>query len=108
MAYLEMELFAEAIREYQLAAKSTEYQLRSLEMIGLCFLKQGQATLAIKQLNRGLALVGDDERDSLGIRYNLGLAYEMIGDHEQARNHFEDVYVVDVTFRDIGQKMHRK
>lgn len=107
MAYLEMNLFSEAIREYQVAAKSPEYQVRSLEMIGLCFLNQNQPGLAIKQLAKGLELVGTEGRETLGIKYNLGLAYEMAGDAEKARSMFEDVYVVDVGFRDVAEKIAR-
>jgi len=107
MAYLEMDLLAEAIREYQFASKSPKYQARALEMIGLCFLKQNQASLAIKQLNKGLQAVGDNATESLGIKYNLGLAYEMAGDLEKAKSEFEDVYVEDVTFRDVAQKIEK-
>jgi tetratricopeptide (TPR) repeat protein len=107
MAYLEMDLLSEAIREYQFAAKSPQYQARSLEMIGHCFLKQNQAGLAIKQLTKGLMLVGNDNIEALGIKYNLGLAYEMAGDFEKAKNAFEDVYVEDVTFRDVADKMSK-
>jgi len=41
----------------------------------------------------------------MGIKYNLGLAYELVGDLDNARTHFEDVYVVDVTFRDVAEKI---
>lgn len=105
MAYLEMNLFADAVREYQMAARSSEFQVKSLEMIGLCFLKQNQAHLAIKQLTRGLAQIDPDDSEALGIKYNLGLAYEMAGDEEKARALFEDVYVVDVSFRDVASKV---
>jgi tetratricopeptide (TPR) repeat protein len=105
MAYLEMNLLTEAIREFQFAASSPTYQVRSLEMIGRCFISQNQPKLAIKQLSKGLKMVEGDERAALGIKYSLGLAYEMVGDTEKARTLFEDVYVVDVTFRDIEEKM---
>ena len=107
MAYLEMDLLAEAIREYQTASKCQKFQIRALEMIGLCFLKQNQPNLAIKQLTRGLQLIGSGDREALGIKYNLGLAYEMIGDFDNARSAFEDVYVEDVTFRDVTQKIEK-
>jgi tetratricopeptide (TPR) repeat protein len=107
MAYLEMELLAEAIREYQFASKSPKYQARALEMIGLCFLNQNQATLAIKQLTKGLEMIGEHDNEALGIKYNLGLAYEMAGDFERARGAFEDVYVEDVTFRDVAEKIQK-
>jgi tetratricopeptide (TPR) repeat protein len=107
MAYIEMDLHTEAIREYQLAAKSPQFQVKCLEMIGLCFIKQNQPQLAIRQLSKGLSLIGTDTEDSLGIKYNLGLAHEMIGDTANARTYFEDVYVVDVTFRDVSEKVRR-
>jgi tetratricopeptide (TPR) repeat protein len=107
MAYLEMDLLSEAIREYQIAAKSPQYQIKCLEMIGLCFIKQNQPQLAIRQLTKGLGLIGADSEESLGIKYNLGLAHEMVGDLDSARTYFEDVYVVDVTFRDVADKISR-
>jgi tetratricopeptide (TPR) repeat protein len=107
MAYLEMDLLAEAIREYQFAAKSAQYQVKCLEMIGLCFLKQSQPQLAIRQLSKGLSLIGTESEESLGIKYNLGLAHEMVGDFDRARTCFEDVYVVDVTFRDVAEKIRK-
>jgi len=107
MAYIEMDLHTEAIREYQLAAKSPQFQVKCLEMIGLCFIKQSQPQLAIRQLSKGLSLIGADTEESLGIKYNLGLAHEMTGDLANARTYFEDVYVVDVTFRDVAEKVRR-
>jgi tetratricopeptide (TPR) repeat protein len=107
MAYIEMALYTEAIREYQHAARSPQYQVKCLEMIGLCFIKQNQPQLAIRQLTKGLSLIGNESEESLGIKYNLGLAHEMIGDLANARTYFEDVYVVDVTFRDVSDKVRR-
>ncbi|NIM21015.1 MAG: tetratricopeptide repeat protein [Candidatus Latescibacteria bacterium] len=105
MAYLEMDFLPEAIREFQIASKSSAYRIRSLEMIGLCFLNQNQPNLAIKQLIKGLEIVEGSERETLGLRYNLGLAYEMVGEYENAKSCFEDVYVVDVTFREVADKI---
>lgn len=105
MAYLEMGLFTEAIREFQIASHSSMYQIRCFEMIGLCFLKQDQPGLAVKQLERGIRLVGNADRESLGLYYHLGLAYETLGETEKARTCFEEVYVVDVSFRDVAEKI---
>jgi len=105
MAYLEMDLLPEAIREYQFASRSTTYQASALEMIGLCFLRQNQANLAIKQLTKGLQVIGPGDSEALGIKYNLGLAYEMAGDFDNAKSAFEDVYVEDVTFREVAEKI---
>ena len=90
---------------FSFSIASPQYQVRCLEMIGLCFLKQNQPGLAIKQLTKGLTAISGEEREALGIRYNLGLAYEMAGDLEKAKGAFEDVYVEDVTFRDVAEKL---
>lgn len=107
MAYIEMDLLSEAIREYQIASKSPQFQVKCLEMIGVCFLKQNQPQLAIRQLTKGLSLIDSDSEEALGLKYNLGLAHEMVGDFDNARLHFEDVYVVDVSFRDVAEKIRK-
>jgi tetratricopeptide (TPR) repeat protein len=107
MAYIEMALYNEAIKELQISARSEQLQLRSLEMIGHCFLLLENPRLAVKQLNRGLELAQNTGGDNLGIHYNLGLAYEALDEPERAREHFEEVYIVDVTFRDISEKMKK-
>jgi tetratricopeptide (TPR) repeat protein len=107
MAYIEMALYNEAIKELQISARSEQLQLRSLEMIGNCFLLMENPRLAVKQLNRGLELATNTGGDNLGIHYNLGLAYEALNEPGKAREHFEEVYIVDVTFRDISEKMKK-
>ncbi len=107
MAYIEMALYNDAIRELQISARSEQLQLRGLEMIGHCFLQLDNPRLAVKQLNRGLEIAMTTGGDNLGIHYNLGLAYEALNEAEKAREHFEEVYIVDVTFRDISEKMKK-
>lgn len=107
MAYLEMALHTEAVKEFQIASRSEQLKLKSIEMIGHCFLLQNNPRLAVKQLLRGLDAAGNSGGDTLGINYNLGLAYEMLGDMEKAREYFEEVYIIDVMFRDIEEKMKK-
>ena len=107
MAYIEMALYNESIKELQISARSEQLQLRSLEMIGHCFLLLENPRLAVKQLNRGLELAMNTGGDNLGIHYNLGLAYEALEEPDKAREHFEEVYIVDVTFREISEKMKK-
>ncbi len=107
MAYLEMGLFTEAIKDFQIASRCEELQLSSMEMIGYCFLKNNQPRLAVKQLTRALDNAKVSGINSLGIHYNLGLAHEMLGELEAAREHFEEVYIGDLTFRDVSQKMKK-
>ena len=107
MAYLEMALYTEAIKEFQVASRSEQIQIKSIEMIGHCFIMQNNPRLAVKQLLRGLEIVKVANSESLGVHYNLGLAYEMLGELEKAREHYEEVYIVDISFRDIAEKMKK-
>jgi tetratricopeptide (TPR) repeat protein len=107
MAYIEMALYTESIKELQISSRSEQLQLRSLEMIGHCFLLLENPRLAVKQLNRGLEIAMNTGGDNLGIHYNLGLAYEALEEPDKAREHFEEVYIVDVTFREISNKMKK-
>lgn len=107
MAYLEMGLYTDAIKDFQISSRCAELQLSSMEMIGYCFLKHNQPRLAVKQLTRALEIAKSSGAESLGIHYNLGLAHEMLGELAQAREHFEEVYIVDMSFRDIADKMKK-
>ncbi len=107
MAYLEMGLHTEAIREFQSASRAEEFLLSSMEMIGYCFLKCNQPRLAVKQLTRALEIEKATGAGSLGIHYNLGLAHEMLGELDAAREHFEEVYIMDMSFRDVADKMKK-
>lgn len=107
MAYIEMALFDDAVKELQIASRSEQLHLQSIEMIGHCFLMRNNPRLAVKQLQRGLEKVKEAGVENLGIHYNLGLAYEMLDEADKAREYFEEVYIVDVTFRDIAEKMKK-
>jgi tetratricopeptide (TPR) repeat protein len=107
MAYLEMGLYTESIRDFQIASRSPDLQLSSMEMIGYCFLKHGQPRLAVKQLSRALEIASAAGAESLGIHYNLGLAHEMLDELDAAREHFEEVYILDMSFRDVADKMKK-
>lgn len=105
MAYLEMGLYTEAIRDFQISSRCEELKLSSMEMIGHCFLKQENPRLAVKQLTKALEVSTAAGSESLGIHYNLGLAHEMLGEVDAAREHFEEVYIIDMSFRDVAEKM---
>jgi tetratricopeptide (TPR) repeat protein len=107
MAYLEMGLYTEAIKDFQISSRYAELQLSSMEMIGYCFLKHNQPRLAVKQLTHALEIAKNSSAENLGIHYNLGLAHEMLGELGAAKEHFEEVYIIDMAFRDVSEKMKK-
>ncbi len=105
ISYKEMGLLEEAISEFQLASKGEQERLAAFEMLGLCFLERGEPKFAIKQFERGIATPGHADEEYLGLHYYLGMAYEQAGDLEKARQSYENAYNIDISFRDVSQKL---
>ena len=54
-----------------------------------------------------LAADGHAPRGRLGLQYSLGLAYETLGEADQARRCFEEVALVDIEFKDVQARLQR-
>ncbi|MCA9751717.1 MAG: tetratricopeptide repeat protein [Gemmatimonadetes bacterium] len=104
--YLEMELFDEAAAEFELSSRGDAYALASQEMLGYCFLRKGQLDVAVKELEKGLALPGD-ERDKLGLLYNLGIACGVLDQEQEAISYFQKILELDPEFRDTKSRLER-
>ncbi|MFN8177220.1 MAG: tetratricopeptide repeat protein [bacterium] len=105
--YMEMELFDEAAAEFEIAARGPEFALPSQEMLGYCFLRKGQIELAIRELEKGLALPIGDDRGKLGLLYNLGIACSVLDRDQEAITHFQRILEVDPDFRDTQTRLER-
>jgi tetratricopeptide (TPR) repeat protein len=105
MAYMEMGLHDEAIREFEVASKGKSLELKCLEMIALCHLEKNEPTAAARELGRALELPGHGPEETISIRYNLGMACERLGNLDKALQHYEEVYLLNVDFFKVGTKV---
>jgi len=105
--YMEMELFDEAAMEFEISARGPEWALSSREMLGYCFLRKGQIDLAIRELEKGLQIEGVDERDKLGLLYNLGVACRVLDRESEAIEYFRRILEIDPDFRDARSRLER-
>lgn len=101
IAYREMGLLDEAIGEFQIAAKDPGHLVLCCSMLGLCFLDKGLPELAIKWYRRGLEVSGLNEEDHLGLLYDLGCTYLIMGDQTSAYNAFVEIYGINTNYRDV-------
>jgi tetratricopeptide (TPR) repeat protein len=110
-AYKEMELIDEAIQEFQTAANlakpgdGTSRYLQCCNMLGHCFLHKGMPRAAVLWFKKGLDAPGHAEDEYKALRYELGSAYQQMGDINRALEIFTEVYGVDVSYRDIADKL---
>ena len=107
LAFKEMGLLDEAITEFQIALRTGPMRLKVYEELGDCFLQKGQFNIAEKVLRRALDARPEDEHDLLGVYYYLGRAYEELGRRDEARDAFERVLGMDISFRDVAHRLSR-
>jgi tetratricopeptide (TPR) repeat protein len=111
LAYKEMDLMDDAVEEFQNAVKmvapkdGTPRYLQCCNLIGHCFMEKAMPRLAIKWYLRGLEAPGHTEDEYQALRYELGVAYEQTGEADKALELFSDIYAVNVTYRNIGDKV---
>ena len=101
IAYKEMGLIDEAIAEFQLSSKDPKRAVECSSMLGLCFLEKGMPQLAIKWYRKGLEMPEISEEEHIGLLYDLGAAYQEVGDTENAQKSFMEVYGMNSTYRDV-------
>jgi tetratricopeptide (TPR) repeat protein len=111
IAYQEMGLMEDAIKEYQDAiscvgpSDGTKRFFQCSNLLGHCFMQNGMAKLALKWYNRALetANLTDDEKQ--GIWYEIAVAYEADGDTGNAAKYYEQVYAENVDYRNVGERI---
>ena len=110
-AYKEMDLMDEAIQEFQNAAglvkpaDGTSRFLQCCNMLGHCFIQKGMPEAAVSWFKKGLQAPGHTEDEYQALRYELASAYEQLGDWKRAREFYTEVYGVDVSYREVAEKL---
>ncbi len=110
-AYKEMGLLDEAIREFQAAtgltapADGTPRYFQCCNMLGHCFIQKGMPAAAVLWFKKGLDAPERTADEYKALQYELGSAYEEMGDLKRALAVFTEVYGVDVGYRDIADKL---
>jgi tetratricopeptide (TPR) repeat protein len=111
LAYQEMDLFEEALEEFQIAVglvsaeDGTPRYLQCCNLLGHCFMKKGVPRLAVKWFNKGLNAPNNSDDQRQALRFELAAAYEQAGDLNEARNLFTEIYGVNVSYRGVNERL---
>ena len=97
--------YGEAVAEFQKSQNNPHLRIRSLILLGQCFLGRNMNDLAVRALQNALKeKIGfDDERKE--ILYYLGVAQEKMGKREEAIEQFKLIYEVDSAYRDVAARV---
>ena len=111
LAYREMGLLDQAVEEFQAAAgqsapgDGTPRFLQCCNMLGHCFMEKGMPRPAALWFKRGLEAPGHTEDEYQAMRYDLGTAYEQMGDNGRAIEVLSEVYAIDVSYRGVAERL---
>jgi tetratricopeptide (TPR) repeat protein len=111
IAFREMGLIEDAIREFQTSmkilnpTKSPKEMIQCCGMLSTCFLEKGMSRSAIRWCQTGLKVQEISDHESIALRYDMGVAQAMAGDTAQALECFNAIFRMDPGYRDVAQKI---
>jgi len=110
LAYLLMrnDKVNEAIEQFQRSVGQPQKRIASLNYLGQCFQKLGLHDLAVEQYLKAIEENVTMDNTKKELIYNLGTAYESMGETEKAVTEYKKIAAVDFGYRDIKEKISRK
>jgi tetratricopeptide (TPR) repeat protein len=104
LAYKELGLYEEAIKEFEIASKDPKKEIECYFLISECFKEKGMFKEAIHWLQKALDKAGEEEQ-WLFLKYNLGFLYKQADELEKALNTFKEIFDRKANYRDVAQKI---
>lgn len=105
IAYKEMGLIDDAIKEFQTSKNDPKCIARSQSMLGICYMDKGLFPLAIEAFKSAIDNIPSRDEAYWGARYDLAAAYERNGDVKRAFEIFSEIYGIDSKFRQVSEKI---
>ena len=105
IAYKEMGLIDDAIREFQTSRKNQKRFITSSNMLGICYMEKGLYSLAVEVLKDALEKMEDRNESYWAMKYDVAKAYEKNGNIKEAFDLYTEVYGWNSKFRSVSDKI---
>jgi tetratricopeptide (TPR) repeat protein len=105
IAYKEMGLIDDAIKEFQTSKNDTKCSARSMTMLGICYMEKGLFPLAIEAFKGALNTFTTRDESYWSAKYDLASAHEKNGSLKEAFQIFSEIYGMDSKFRQVNEKL---
>jgi len=105
IAYREMGLFEDAKGEFHAAMLNPDREIECRHMLGLCCLEQEQFEEAIGEFEQIARSPSVNDEQKLSAQFDLGRAWEALGERERAREAYEMVAAVDPSFCEVEARL---
>jgi tetratricopeptide (TPR) repeat protein len=107
VAYKEMGLSDDAIREFETAARDTKKACVCHSMIGMIHVERGNLNAAIDAFTRGLQSGEPTKEQEATLSYEIGAAFESKRVGKQALEYFQRAARLVPTYRDVQERIRR-
>jgi tetratricopeptide (TPR) repeat protein len=107
VAYKEMGLLDDAIREFETAARDGKRACVCQSMIGMIEIERGNLNEAIQAFTAGLQVPDRTKEQEATLSYETGAAYEAKKLNKQALDYFQRAARLAPTFRDVQERIRR-
>ncbi len=105
IAYKEMGLIDDAIREFQASRNDPKRFTHSSNMLGICYIEKGLYPLAVEVLMNAIDKMEDRDESYWAMKYDLADAYEKNGNMKEALDTYTTVYGWNSKFRAVSEKI---
>lgn len=105
IAFKEMGLYDEAIREFMLSSRDSSLYFSSKVMLKDCYESSEKFEDAITVINELLEKGGNEQQVELDLVYQKAKIFDKTGDMEEAKALYMQIYEVDEHFRDVADKI---
>lgn len=105
IAYKEMGLVDDAIKEFQSSRNDPKRYIQSSTMLGVCYMEKGLYTLAIDVLKKMTLEVTEKDDSYWPVRFELAEAYEKNNNLREALEMYTSVYGWNAKFRGVSEKV---
>jgi tetratricopeptide (TPR) repeat protein len=107
IAYKEMMLIDDAIREFQVAAQDPKRECVCHSMIGMIEIERGRLNEAIDAFLLGLNSPNKDAQQETVLCYEIGAAYEAKKVNKEALSYYQKAMRRDPNYRDVQERVRR-
>ena len=105
VAYLQQNLFKEAIEEFQRAAKDPSRAAECYSHLSHCNRKTGDMRAAREWLEKALASADPGSTISFAVKYEWGVFLEDINEQQKAVPYYQEVKTWNPGFRDVSKRL---
>jgi len=105
IAFMEQELYDEAIEEAKMALKDPQIAVDSCHVIISCYRKKKDFKESLKWLKEALNLTKEGTALSFSIKYDMALVYESLEEFKKALDIYKEIRKWNKDYRDVKEKI---